>query len=352
MTEAEAFTKFGKFLIAPAKEVYGELRVGGKDTSLYLRDDEPFHPQSVPDGCITGTMHDLTKVTLIQCLTLEVLSSGSRDGERYYYTRLFPHFVLEGQRHLAPNDRVIVDISLVLEDVTALFYDFDAFGTVLDAVPHIEQIVLAKKLDRPIPIGPEPKIVYFTGKRDIIEVDTVLGKVGARHNPGWSLGGPHGVRIDNVISVSLQPKTPLAFEEAITRTLRLLRFLELIIGRPQNIRELIMYLGGSEHRESLKVHWSHRPSRLADSTNDRVSPQPADLLLDPIHRPEEFARVLRAWLEKDEERQDARQRFHTSFAHQRTYSVERLVGAANMFDILPKSAAPRDTQLSDELLVH
>lgn len=80
MTEAEVFTKFGKFLIALAKKVYGELRVGGKDTSLYLRDDEHFHPQSVPDGCVTGTRHDLTKVTLIQCLTLEGLSSGSRDG--------------------------------------------------------------------------------------------------------------------------------------------------------------------------------------------------------------------------------------------------------------------------------
>jgi hypothetical protein len=323
--------------------------VAGTETSLYLRDDEYFHPQSIPDGCVTGTLHDLTKVTLIQCLTLEGPGSGSRDGERYYYAKLFPHFVLEGRRHVGPNDRSIFEISLVLEDATALFYDFDAFGTVIDAVPHIERIATANKLDRPIPIGPEPRIAYFTGKRDIIEADTALGKVRARHNPGWSLGGPHGVRIDNIISVSLETEPPVAFNEAISRTLRLLRFLELVIGRPQNLRELVIHLDGGEHRDPLKVHWSLRPSRHVDATERGRSPQPADLLLDPIHRPEEFACVMRAWLEKDEERQDARQRFHTSFANQRRYSVERLVGAANTFDILPKSAAPKEVELSEEL---
>ncbi len=349
MSDPEVFTKFGKFVVAPCKEVYGELRVAGKETSLYLRDDDHFHPHSPADGCITGTLHDLTKVTLLQCLTLEGLGSGSRNGEQYYYAKLFPHFVLEGQRHIAPNERAISQITLVIEDATALFYDFDAFGTVIDSVPYIEQIATANKLDRPIPIGPEPRIVYFTGKRVIIEVETALGRIRARHNPGRSLGGPHGVRIDNVISVTLETAAPIAFNEAIRRTLRLLRFLELIIGRPQNLRELLMFVNGGEHLEPLKVHWSHRPARDAESVEGGLSPQPADLLLDPIHRQDEFARVMRSWLEKDEERQDARQRFHTSFAHQRMYSVERLIGAANMFDILPKSAAPSDVELPEDL---
>jgi hypothetical protein len=57
-----------------------------------------------------------------------------------------------------------------------------------------------------------------------------------------------------------------------------------------------------------------------------------------------------AWLEKDNERQDARQRFYSSFAYQQRYSVERLIGAANVFDILPDSATPNDIELPDELL--
>src|SRR5208283_956950 len=106
MRATEGFTKFGKFSIAPDRQVYGELRVAGKETSLYLRDDAFFDTHSVPDGCVTGTLSDLTKVTLIQCVTIQGSGSGSCDGEKYHFTKLFPHFVLEGQRHIGSNDRV------------------------------------------------------------------------------------------------------------------------------------------------------------------------------------------------------------------------------------------------------
>lgn len=350
MSDVEEFTKFGRFAIAPDRLVYGELRVAGKETSLYLRDDEFFHTLSIPDGCVTGTLHDLTKVTLIQCVTMEGPGFSSQYGETYHYAKLFPHFVLEGSRYVSPNDQAIVDIRLVLDDATALFYDFDAFGTVIDSVPHIERIAAANKVDREIVIGPEPRIVYFTGKRDIIEVDTALGTVRARHNPGWSLGGPAGVRIDNVITVGIEPERPVTFGDAFSRTMRLLRFLELVIGRRQNLREFVVFIDGGENPVPLRVHWSYRPSRKADSIDDRRSPQPADLLLDPIRRSEEFAAVMRSWLDRDKERQDARQRFHTSFVYQESYSVERLVGAANMFDILPISAAPKNVTIPSEVL--
>lgn len=237
----------------------------------------------------------------------------------------------------------------MLEDAASLFYDFDAFGTVIDSAPYIEQLVAANKLDRFVPIGPEPRITYFAGKRDIIQAGTSLGRILVRHNPGWGLGGPRGVRIDNVITVELEPGNPVTFEEAIARMLRLLRFLELIIGRPQSLHDLVVFVAHDSRPEPLKVHWSHRPVRIKDTVGETLAPQPADLLLDPIHRQEEFISVMRAWLDKDEERRDARQRFHTSFANQHTYSVERLIGAANMFDIMPKSAAPRDVTLPEDL---
>lgn len=139
------------------------------------------------------------------------------------------------------------------------------------------------------------------------------------------------------------------FDEAIRRTLRLLRFLELVIGRPQNLQTIFVEVEGP-NRETLKVHWSHRPAREEESGEGRRSPHPADMLLMPVEDPEEFCRVIQFWLKNDEERQDARGRFHSSFAMQRRYTVDRLVASANMFDILPKSAAPRDVDLSADLL--
>jgi hypothetical protein len=42
-------------------------------------------------------------------------------------------------------------------------------------------------------------------------------------------------------------------------------------------------------------------------------------------------------------------RFDNSFAGQRRYTIDRLVGSANMFDILPSSAVPPEVELSVEL---
>lgn len=337
------FTKFGKFLIGSNKELWGELRVAGTNSLLYVRDDEDFQPYVPADGCVTGVLHDLVKVTLFQCINLAGLGYGTRNSETYYYTRIFPHFVLEGQRHVGTSDR-ISNITFRLEDGTNLFYDFDAFGSVIDSRPHIERVATANGLDRPIPIGPEPKIVYFAGKREIVAVDTKVGRFRAQHNPRWYLPGPRGVRIDNFISVRLDLEDPVSLDEAISRTLRLLRFLELIIGRPQNLEDLFVQVD----KERLKVHWSHRPTRKEESENDR-SPQPADMLLMPVEDPDEFGRVMQNWINNDEERQDARGSFHLSFAKQRRYSVDRLIASANMFDLLPKSATVQDVSMTEDL---
>lgn len=141
----------------------------------------------------------------------------------------------------------------------------------------------------------------------------------------------------------------VSFDEAIRRILRLLRFLELIIGRPQNLTTIFLQVDDLDKTERLKVHWSHRPEREVESGERRRSPQPADMLLMPVDDSEEFCRVLQFWLKNDEDRQDARGRFHTSFAMQRRYTVDRLVASANMFDILPKSAAPQDVVISEDL---
>ena len=314
-----------------------------------MRDDDRFSPFALADGCITGILNDLTKVTLLDRITLSGPGSASRGGEQYHYAKLFPHFVLTGQCHIAPNDPIVSRIRVFIEDASELFYDFDAFGTVIDSRPHIDSIATANGLDRQIPIGPEPQIVYFAGKREIVSVETVFGIVRAQHNPSWCLPSPRGVRIDNNISITLEVVEPIAFAEAIDRLLRVLRFLELVIGRPQNLQNTAVLVGAGAEQQWLKVHWSHQPSRDESRGSGRRSPQPADMLLMPIEHPEEFCRVIDFWLKNDDERQDARGRFHTSFAMQRTYTVERLVASANMFDILPKSAVPHDVDLSADL---
>ena len=54
---------------------------------------------------------------------------------------MFLHFVIFGNEHITSADRKITAVSFHVNDAENLFYDFDAFGQVIDAKPHIAQLV-------------------------------------------------------------------------------------------------------------------------------------------------------------------------------------------------------------------
>jgi hypothetical protein len=333
----------GTFTISPGRNISGELTLAGDRTSLYLYDSEPFNTHGVRH--LNGVLADLTKISLVKCITTSGPGSGSRGEDRYHFANIFSHFVTYGDCHVTPDVETVTAVHFVIDDAPTLFYDFDAFSTVIDARPFIDEIAHANKLDREIKTGPEPQIVYFTGKREIFSTDTVLGKISAQHNPTYPFGGPKGVCLRNTISVTIRFKRNVVFEDAITRVLVLVRYFGLLIGRPQNVPNLSLSLGASDQR--LRVYWSMPPKRDSSSHGDK--PQPAEVLVEPVRQSEAFNTVLRNWLERNEAWQDARLRFFNSFAEQRRYDIDRLIGAANMFDILPTSAAPRDLELPEQL---
>jgi hypothetical protein len=347
MEELEGVKQSGKFrLEASGKDLHGELTLGGSKTSIYLQDGDFFDAFPRSHRSITGVLLDLTRVTLVDCITMSGTGSGSRGGEQYHFAKFFPHFVLYGDRCIAPSDAVITGVDFVIDDATTLFYDFDAFGSVIDARPYIDQIAHANRLDREIPTGPEPQILYFTGKREIFSANTVLGQITASHNPSHSLGGPNGVRLQNTISVTIEFGEPVVFEEAMTRTSILSNYLGMLVGRPQNIQDLAVRLAPeNEITGFLRVYWSMPPRR--DAAHEDEKPHCADVLIDAVHEPDAFSNVLANWLRVHAERYKARGRFFGCFADQRYYTVDRLVAAANMFDILPASAGPGDVVLTE-----
>jgi hypothetical protein len=348
MEELEGLKQNGKFRVAASgKDLHGELTLAGSKTSIYLQDDDFFETFPKPHRCITGVLLDLTRVTLLDCITMSGTGSGSRGAEQYHFARLFPHFVLYGDRHIDPSEAVITAIDFVIDDASTLFYDFDAFGSVIDARPYIDQIAHANRLDRNIPTGPDPQIIYFTGKREIFSANTVVGQIIVSHNPIHNIGGSNGVRLQNTISATAEFNEPVLFEEAMTRTATLSNYLGILVGRPQNILNLAVRLVPEKGSAGiLRVYWSMPPRR--DATDEAKKPHPADVLIDAVDEPVAFANVLADWLQVHAERHEARGRFFACFADQHYYSVDRLVAAANMFDILPSSAAPPDVTLSRE----
>jgi ApeA N-terminal domain 1 len=338
----------GRFTLNSQSEVYGELKIDGEATSVYVHDKEFFATNAIQDRCIKGVLHDLTKVTLINCVAPPVPGSFSRGGDGYHFAEIFPHYVVQGDRHIDPNEDFIDEISFLIDDATTLFSDFDAFGSVLDARPFIDEIVKAHVPDRKVETGEDARLIYFTGKTNISTVETVYGKVSVDRRPGFDFGGDRGAYIQNKVVISIQFHTGLAFHEAVSRASILIDYFGMLAGRPQNLIALGLRIGiESDKPEALDVAWSRAPRR--DKSIEASKPNSFDVLVDAVRAPTQFADVLKTWLERQEAWHGARWRFFRSFEQQRHYDPDRLIGAANMFDILPSSAVPYDIALTEEL---
>lgn len=234
MESFDGFRKSGTFIVAPGVEVQGDLILKGAKTTLDLYAKDIFSTHALQDGCILGWLHDRTKVSLIDCITTQGLGSGSRGEERYHFASVFPHFVVFGEEHITSADQKNTELSFHVDDAANLFYDFDAFGNVIDARPHMERIVEAKKENgRDIAIGEHPMIFYFTGRFEIFRAETTLGTISATHRPSFPYPGPEGIKVDNKIHLDMAVKDGVTVKEAVTRVNTLLRFLEIIAGRPR-----------------------------------------------------------------------------------------------------------------------
>lgn len=347
MEKFKDFRKSGLFRVSSDVEVPGELSLKGGATSLDLYSTSFFNTHASED--IAGTLHDRTKVSLINCVTMSGPGIGTRGEERYHFSSVFPHFALFGDEHITSADRKVVEVNFVVDDAPEIFYDFDTFGSVIDARPHMERIAEAKESGRMIEIGEHPLIFYFTGRHDIFSVETAIGKISATHGISYTLPGPEGIHVQNTIRVNITFPTGQTVDDAIAAVIDTLRFLEVVAGRPQNIVELVFRLAAStdEHPRTLDTYWSLPPRREKDDESGK--PHPADLPLQAGIAPEKFATVMARWLERHDEWRIARARYATAAAHQTRYGTDRLVGAANMFDILPASACPAVLELSPTL---
>jgi hypothetical protein len=343
----EAAFEIGVFDLGDGGQLTGVLQLAGPLTSLSLHSKTFFHSSTTPDGFIRGSLRDLTKVSLIDCISPGA-GTVSKGEERSHFADVFPHFVVSGMEYVTPTEETISRADFVIDDAPTLFYDFDAFGAVIDARPLINEVVLANKLDREIPIGDCPQIQYFTGKLEIFRADTPIGVVSAHHSPSWTFPGPRGVQIKNRIRVSIEFSDCERFHNVIDQIYVLRNYFGLLVGRPQNLKEIRIQLRSDPDRPViLNVHWSLCPTRKESTREGR--PHPADILIDAVRQPAEFSAALANWLEREPTWREARQRFFGVFAEQRTYDIDRLIGSANMFDILPPTAVPGDVQLSPEL---
>lgn len=338
----------GRFMIS-GSEIQGEIRFDCPKVSLHLHDKDPFDARTLPDEFVAGTLQDLTKVSLFDCLPS---STGHTSGGRgvYYFADVLPQFILYGDRHITPVERIITEIAFAIDDGNILFRDFHDFGHLVDARPFIGQIVHANNPNKEVKIGPNPHILYFTGRHEIFSVEAVIGRIFGTHNLRFESASPGGIGFNSTILVNLAFRKEVRFGEAFEYASDLLLYLGLLAGRPQKFSKLRIRLrddSGFPVFLNVKITMSSH----VNSAHAGEKPHSGDILLSPVTNEDEFSQVTVSWLEKQPEWKDARMRFFNSFQEQIFYTIDRLIASANMFDILPKSAIPTQIELTEKMKI-
>lgn len=342
---SSTFSNSGIFSISPNHKLYGTLSMNGPSSLLRVWSDSELGLDSHHVQTITGVLDNQMKVTLIDCLRSK---SGRRygDGDFSHYVEFFPHYGIVGSRCFSSSDEFILNISLVLDDAPTLFCDRRSFGSVIVKSDDLEKLRSLDSFEK-VPFEyEEPILGYFTGNREIFSAETVIGTISAWNSPSFNAGSPTGVYINNTISVEMDFAHPVDVRDMETRIGKLLRFLEVIVGRPQNLVEVKVSLD-QDRRESSTVYINLYPT--TERGSDSGESDSHDILIDAVSEPDKFANLMCAWLRCDDTWKAARYRFSDGWRKQNSFDPDRMVGAANMFDLLPSDAVPKEVPLPIDL---
>ncbi len=342
-TMNEKFSKSGIFTVASGRQMHGTLTLDGGNSVLDLSEigSEEFHPPDLGNRqIIDGTLDDQKWVSLVDCTYQGRSSFGGFEGFSHHH-EFYPHFAVVGGPRFKGD---ISQASFIFDDAEVLFHDRESFGDLIDS-KKIRELLR----DEGVSIENEahPFLYYWTGKTEILSTETAVGKISVRHSPTMKMGG-YPIAMTNRVVVWIDFPDSVDLWKLNDIVDRILRFFAIIAGRPQNLLDLEIHQEVDGRLQSSSVYLNTFGCRPKE--NERRKPYFYDTLMDAVAEPRNFTRLMSAWLEHDKTRNLARARFMNGWEKQRSYDADRIVGAANMFDLLPGDTAPGSSRLSDDLL--
>ena len=290
---------------------------------------------------IDGILDDGRCVSLIRCLGLGKSTYINADVGHHHH--FYPHFVVVGGPRFSGE---ISQVSFLIDDAESLFVDRGAFGPLL--LDEEESRELLRRKNIPVEDDAHPSLSYWSGKFKILSADTPIGRVSVSHNPTRTLQPGTPAATTNEVSIGIDFPDPIDIWELQRILGRILRFLGIVIGRPQNLLKVEIHNQfDQEPPLSSSVYLNGFPSR--PQRNERKQPNWFDTLIDAGNEPSVFANLLSAWLSRDDKWTPARVRFMDGWGKQGSYGADRIVGAANLFDLSPGDAAPAARPLPNDL---
>ena len=132
----------GTFTLPAGQELHGNLTLREPASTLAIYAKEFIKAPFETPFDVHGTLYDQTKVSLLECIiSAQTFSGKPEDGGRHHSVNIRPHFVLTGDESITSIGAEVRAVHFEISDATALFFDAEAFGMVLDPQLHIDKIV-------------------------------------------------------------------------------------------------------------------------------------------------------------------------------------------------------------------
>ena len=348
---SKAITRNGFFSIGSHHDLPGRLFLQGSNSILHIWFNHSSDLDIIGDQdfikhhSINGILDDGNKVSLIKCV---LIGRDSSLGPINTFTNLkfFPSYVILGHNYLCDSDETIAEVSFRFDDEYALLNNHNLLNSSFPSSNQLEELNRLKIFDK-IKLKEEnnPIIAYSIGNSEVFSIDTTIGNISV-HNSDIINEGFKGIHMRRYILTNIKFINSLNIEEMREKINKILRLVEIISGRPQNLLEIKIITQEDKLRQ-LCVHLNTYPKYENNS-----EPGCYNVLVNAASKPDQFANLMSDWLKRDEneEWQNARHRFSNVWSKQERYSPDRIVAAANMFDLLPGSIFPEEIELPRDLI--
>jgi hypothetical protein len=306
----------------------GQVTFRGRDSRFEAYSDEFIHVARNQMRCIRGVARSGDAITICDAIGPEVSGRHGRYGKVKHFISLFPHHVAIGPRHLETDKRVISGIIFTTSGATGLFYDIGAFGSA--KIKNIRRLMpaWARKDRRKINFS---EVFYYIDRGPIISVQLADRHIEVFNGVSWQFPSPRGINMSNEVRLHLRFKKPILLEDALGAAYEFSSFCETVSVTKQVIKNIkVRHKDAAEREGLIDLHQSYEEIESEDKVDFR------DNLLSGGFNKKEFEKVLRKWMISQPDHRHARMRVIQGIRLENYYTIDRLVGAANAFDILPE----------------
>jgi ApeA N-terminal domain 1 len=308
----------------------GLVTLKGQKSRLELFSQKPINIPSSLTRTIRGITRAGEKITISEAI------GGEEGGTTSYYETVrhsisfFPHYIAIGPRHLETDSKIISEITFTTSGAINLFWDHGAFGTA--RIENIRRFMppWAKKDRRKINSS---HVFYYVNRGPIFSVKTKAVDFEAFNGISYQMPSPAGIKLTNEVRIRLAFKKPLTLGDAVKAIWQFRAFCEVVSHSNHCIQNIAVRHKTAGEREShIRVYSPHQETELGSETDFR------DNMISPAFQKKEFETVFYNWVQGEEEHGIARTRAVQGVRKGNSYDIDRLIGAANAFDLLPDSA--------------